>query len=213
LTVPNASADPPDEPTDDEIVRRLQARDPDGLRLLLATHGGVVLERLRRAFGRWLSPDDLEDALANALVRAHEATILREQRYGTLRAWFWIVTRNCALSIVRGRRRDEIPLDQVAHILADLSPIPAEQERLRRIADLQASLSLLGPLQRRVIQADIDANGKASSRRLGERLGVTAATIHEARSRAHRKLRTVMERLGHCLDAKGWFATVTEDLA
>ncbi|MBL8753597.1 MAG: sigma-70 family RNA polymerase sigma factor [Planctomycetes bacterium] len=207
---PAAARDDRDQ--DDWILGLLRSRDPEGCRQLLVVHGGVVLERLRRAFGRWLSPDDLEDALASALVRAHEATALRGHLTGTLRAWFWIVTRNCALSLVRGRRRAEIPLDQVAHILADLTPIPAEQDRLRRIADLQASLALLGPLQRRVIQADLDADGKANTRRLGERLGVTADAIQQARSRAHRRLRTIMLRLGHGLDARGWTTTLAEGL-
>ncbi len=182
---------------DVRILESLAARQPDGLRQLLVLHGGLVAARLKRSFGRWLPAPDLEDALATAIVRIWEATAVRLPVHGTLRAWFWVITRNCALNIMRSRPRHEIPLDQVAEFLADLTPSPTDRDQLHLIADFQSAMAMLPPLPRAVLHADLDVLGTAPALQLAARFGVKPAQIHQARSRGRSILRATMQRLGH----------------
>jgi hypothetical protein len=100
----------------------------------------------------------------------------------------------------RKRHRRELPLDQFEDMLASMTGSRAEQERLRRLADLQSCLRELPPMQRAVLQADLDANGTAPVDVLMARLQTTARVIYVSRNRGRGEIRRMMQRLGHYVD-------------
>lgn len=187
---------------DAATLLRLRAQDPDGLRHLLEDHGGAVLQGLGKAFGHFLTGTEVEEAFGAAMVRIWETPHVYAPGLGSLRAWMFVVARNCALSLVRSqrRRRRDVPLEQIEELLPRLAPNQAEQARLCLLADLQGCLGELSPLQRAVLQADLDANGAATTDQLVERLGVSARSIYVARHLGRIALGRMMQRLGHYTD-------------
>jgi RNA polymerase sigma factor (sigma-70 family) len=192
---------PPAGDRDAETVELLRRGDADGLRQLLADHGGAVHAALRRTFGSYLSDAEVEEALEAALVRVWGASGGTPPPQATLRSWLYVIARNCGLSLVRRRKRQkEQPLDEFTEMLTTMAGGRSEQERLRRLADLHHCLRELAPMQRHVLQADLDANGTADVATLAQRLATSPAVVYVARSRGRSELRRMMQRLGHYVD-------------
>jgi RNA polymerase sigma factor (sigma-70 family) len=187
---------------DASTLALLRAGQADGIRHLLADHSGAVLTALRRTFGRFLTALEVEEALEIAVVRIWQAGAATPPANATLRSWLYVIARNAGLSMVRRRRRrHELPLDEFAEMLAQMASGVVEQERLRRLADLHHCLCELPPLQRAVLQADLDANGTAEAGELARRLRTTVSVIYVARNRGRAELRRMMQRLGHYVEA------------
>lgn len=180
----------------------LRAGHPDGLRHLVEDHAASTLAGLRRAFARFLPATEIEDALTAALVRIWEQPDRFDPGLGAIRAWLFVVARNSALSTVRRRQRQlrDLSIEDFDALLARLATTPAEQERLRRIADVHGCLSELPPMQRAVLLADLAANGTESSTVLAQRLGTSPTAIYSARHRGRAELARMMQRLGHYVD-------------
>jgi RNA polymerase sigma-70 factor (ECF subfamily) len=192
----------PDAPNRDAAtLALLRASHPDGLRHLLQDHGGVVLAKLRRVFQRVLDAAEIEETLGEAMVRVWQSP-RHDPAVGTLRAWLFVIARNCALRRLRQRRLAPVPVDEFLDVLAWLDASPTHQERLHRIADFQGCLTLLPRLPRAVVQADLDADGTAATAELAAELGVTVEAIYRARARGRAELRTMMQRLGHFTDVE-----------
>jgi DNA-directed RNA polymerase specialized sigma24 family protein len=195
---------PPGADRDAETIELLRRGDAEGIRRLLHDHGGAVLVGLRRAFGRFLGDSEVEEAAGAALVRIWRSSAGTPPPSATLRSWWFVSARNCGLSIVRRRRRQkERSLDDLAEVLSVMAPTRSEQERLRRVADVHHCLRELAPMQRAVLQADLDANGTADAQALARDLCTTPRVIWVARNRGRAELRRMMQRLGHYLDEPG----------
>jgi RNA polymerase sigma factor (sigma-70 family) len=188
---------------DASTLALLRAGQADGIRHLLADHSGAVLTALRRTFGRFLTALEVEEALEIAVVRIWQAGAATPPANATLRSWLYVIARNAGLSMVRRRRRrHELPLDEFAEMLAQMASGVVEQERLRRLADLHHCLCELPPLQRAVLQADLDANGAADAAGLAARFATSPRVVYVARSRGRAELRRMMQRLGHYVPAR-----------
>jgi RNA polymerase sigma-70 factor, ECF subfamily len=203
--VNDRSPTPPADERDDRgerdaaTIELLRAGDPEGIRRLLLHHGGEVLAALQRAFGSYLTSHEVDEAVEAAIVRIWITPVGALPVQATLRSWLYVIARNCGLSLVRRRRRQrkELPLDEFEDMIASMAAGRAEQDRLRRIADLQNCLRELPPMQRTVLQADLDANGTAPVEALAARLRTTSRVIYVARSRGRAEVRRMMQRLGH----------------
>jgi RNA polymerase sigma-70 factor (ECF subfamily) len=76
---------------------------------LVDAHGDVLLAHARRMAG----PDDAEDVVQEALLRALRA-YPRLRHAGQLRAWLYRVTTNVAIDGHRARRREQPSADPAA---------------------------------------------------------------------------------------------------
>lgn len=188
---------PPTTARDHETVRLLRERHPDGMRMLVEDHRASVQALLRQRFERFLPLHEIDAALAAALVRIWEAPFAHTT--GTLRAWLFVAARDCALGSVKRRQRAlrRATVHEMAGLLDALGATPHERQRLRRIADVYDALTQLPPLQRAVLQADLDALGSEAPQVLARRLGVSTPTILRARHRGRAALATRLRSLGH----------------
>ncbi len=202
MTDPLAEAPANAEPDRDAVTTGwLLAGNPEGLRRLLLDHGGLIETRLRRDFGKALDDAEIDEAMGAMAVKVWNAAARFDATKGSLRAWATVIARNCALKQLERRRSDtlrtEADLDRfVLPELASNRPV-AEQQRLR--ADLFASIAALPPLQRAVLQADLEAGGSVPAETLAARLGSTANSIYVSRQKARQALRQAMARRGHAL--------------
>jgi RNA polymerase sigma-70 factor (ECF subfamily) len=107
------------EPTEDELVRRAQARDADAIRAIIKSHN-QRLYRLARAITR--SDADAEDVLQDSYLRAF-AAIGGFRGEATLATWLSRITINQALGRLRRRKRQARLGTELAHQAAVI-PFP-----------------------------------------------------------------------------------------
>jgi DNA-directed RNA polymerase specialized sigma24 family protein len=178
-------------------IELLMRGDPEGLRHLLEDHGGRVQAKLERVFGRALDASEIAEAMSLAAVRVWRSPSQLDHRDGTLRAWLFVIARNCALELLAERRRLAlVPIDDFEELLQSLASTGTDPERLRRIADLHGCVRELPPLQRAVLLADLGADGLASAPGLAQQLATSKRAIYNARSNGRSELRRMMQRLG-----------------
>jgi RNA polymerase sigma-70 factor (ECF subfamily) len=89
------------EVNDAETVKRVLAGDADAFRLIVDRHGRT-LHRL--AFRMTGSPDDAEDVVQEAFIRAFRQLASYDGR-AAVGTWLHRITVNCALDLLRSRRR------------------------------------------------------------------------------------------------------------
>lgn len=178
----------PTEPGDVELLRTFRHDRNDGIRGLLAQHGGRVRTILRRRYRPLLDENLVDAALYYAAQRALERFDPRRSELGP---WFLFVADREAVSLLRGERRHrEHRVDWTDFELAERHPSPDEQAADAELADAvrEALVRLLTDLERRVIEADLDAAGNASAALLAEAFDTSEQSIYAARGRARAKL-------------------------
>jgi RNA polymerase sigma-70 factor (ECF subfamily) len=193
----------PADPTDRDrtTVRLMAARDPEGLRRLLADHGGRILGALRRELHQVLDASDIEGVLNQAAHRAWSRAATFDPTKGSLRTWFFTVARNCAMRAIQDRRRHSglryvSDLDDRHVPQPQVEGAPTEQERKFQ-DDFYACVDALPRLQRLVVLADLEAGGSAPADDLAKLLGTSRNAIYVSRTNARKAMRVRMEEMGH----------------
>lgn len=188
---------------DAETARLLSSKDGTGLRRLLRACGSNVQARLRRAFGTHLGEDEIEGAMNTATYRVWRRADHYDPTKGTLRAWFFVIAANACRELLRAKKRHgwetrSAAIDHVAEptVVLPNAPPPAYLDVLREC------IGLLPPLQRSIIEADLQNGDVANASELAEALRTTTNTIYVARSRARKALRSELEARG-CAPAPG----------
>lgn len=196
------------ETRDAETLERLVRRDPEGLRRLLEDYGGAVTWWLRREFGRSLGESEIDEALYLAAERAWRHIDTYDPERASLRAWFYGVARHAALHVLRRERRQRH--ESLSHEPVSVEELlePAGEARLgapdrRFLEDLRTCLERLSPMQRRVVEADLEAGGQADTKRLADELRTTRNSVYVSRSNARRALRDCMTGKGHVFTNEG----------
>ena len=87
---------PATEDVDAAIVRRMQQRDPRGLDELLKVHGSKIVWQLESEFPT-LGVQGVDAALNQGAFRAWRSVENFSADRGSLRAWFYVIIRNCAI--------------------------------------------------------------------------------------------------------------------
>lgn len=182
-------------PQDRAIARLLTAGDAEGLRRLLATHGGRVREVLRSEFPT-LDGALLDDVMSLAALRVWRARHRYVPERGTLRAWLLVIARNCAVRHLAARNRQGLTFT------ANLDGVPApgpefDATAYQVIHDVRMCISQLPKQQRNVILADLAAGGLASCKDLAQELGTTNRSVRASRAKALRYLRAALARLNY----------------
>lgn len=178
------------EPTTDAELIELWRRGDCGesVRLLWEWYGGRVRSALRRRFPSVRDEHVLAQAMNDAARTLLD--IYRPDKGASLSGWFLFVAARRVCDSLRGERQHRLrSLPLAAGHLDDRHPTPAgalagQEFRLQ----VQTALGRLSPLERAVIEADIDAGKQAGAAELALRLETTEQSIYAARARARRKL-------------------------
>lgn len=189
---------------DIDIVALLKQRDQSGLRRLLQNYGAKIKWYLRKEFKGSLDDSGVLDALNQAAFRAWRFIDSFDSKKGTLRAWFYKLARNCALSILQQQNRERAhvqvedwdwPSFAALHTPEDQEPTPAHR---RFLEDLWTCIGKLSPLQRGIILADLKAGGDAADAGdLAAAFHTSKNSIYVSRSVARKALRDGLILLGH----------------
>lgn len=140
------------------------------------------------------------------------AAIRFDEAKGTLRAWAFVIARNCALRILQTRRRTILRSESDLDLIAAKTTVrhPPTAERLRMLADLQACIAKLPRLQQAVIRADLEAGNAMPAEELATRLGTTPNSIYVSRLKGRQGLRAAMQALGHAFPGMAPAAEATK---
>jgi DNA-directed RNA polymerase specialized sigma24 family protein len=187
---------------DEETARLLAIGDQEGLRRLLADHAGAVLAMLARDFTGLLDGQQLEDALAEAVVRAWRAGVRYEPISPSPGAWLYVIARNRARSLLEPRRAPELvyvaSLDDQP---APSGPTAPDEHAIANsgvlAADVERCMETLSDQQRAVLRADLAHGGIAPAGMLAAALNTTRSAIYVARHFGRRALRDALRRCGH----------------
>lgn len=184
------------EPTTDaELVELWRRGDrAESVRLLWQWYGGRVRAALRRRFPSVRDEHLLSQAMNDAARTLLE--IYRPDKGASLSGWFLFVAARRVYDSLRGERQYRLrSLPLTAGHLDDRHPTPAGAlagEEFRQ--QVQEALARLSPLERAVIEADIDAGKQAGAAKLARRLETTEQSVYAARARARRKLQRWLAR-------------------
>ena len=196
---------------DTELAQRLLENDQGSLEEILRAFGAGVLALLRRRFREVLREEDLEDVLSMGLFRLWNSRHRYDPARASLRVWWFRICENSARDVLRmgwqkARTRETGPdaalfgsvessignaRNEAVNPANDASPSAKHQ-------DLKEVLSALPDVQRCILLADAAArNAVACSQRLGDELGIPAATVRVYRKRAMDRVKREMMLRGH----------------
>jgi len=173
-----------------DVTARLIGGDSEALAEVMRLLGRRTERVIRSRLGPALSDADYEDAMGKALVRLW----YRRDRFDPSRArldrWFYVLARNAALDLLRQRqRRPEDPAGD------ELERIPAAEARveppsqLRR--DVRTAVKSLSDVEQRILMSNRTDN------ELSAELHMEPGTIRTRRSRAKKKVKSVLRGMGH----------------
>lgn len=189
-----------DAPTQTEmdLALNIACGDEDALRVYIAQYGPKVMGFLRRRY-----PTIWEDAWQETLIRLVNKINRFDPDKGSLRSWSIKLAQNRARSILRAEKKhpsaeahEDIERDQRRPPQEEQSPKQRKQAE-RRAEQIREAINTLPPKDRRVIEADLaHPDGKAPAGELADVWDTTENAIHQARSRAKKRLREELERRG-----------------
>ena len=173
------------------------------MRQLLESYGAQLRWFLHKEFGRCLNELEIDEVINLAAHQIWRSSASYDKTRGTLRAWFYMISRTCALTVLRRERRErrlakvEDDWDRTA-ILAVKSNHDEPTEKHRKfIEDLRFCIGKLGPLQMSIIQADLRSGAVADAGELAKTFRTTKNSIYASRSIARKTLKRELIKLGH----------------
>lgn len=165
---------------------------------MISDHGQSVRAYLKRRLGGALDHWQLEEAMSLAAIRAWQSASRFDASSARLRAWFAVVARNCALGLIAQHQGQQtVSIEGVAKTVVDVAVNPTEARRMQLVVDVHRGIGKLGPLQRCILLADLNAGTTLPAPVLAERFDSTIQSVYVARSRGRRELRLYLEYLGY----------------
>lgn len=189
-----------DAPTqsDYELALNMACGDEDAIRAFITLHGPRIRGFLKRKY-----PSIWEEAWQESMFRLVDRIDRFDPEKASLKIWSTKLAQNCALSILRVESKQ---LTHRAHgdieTIAEKSQLKPDTPKHRKKVEHQReqiheAVNTLPEKERRVIRADLaHPDGKASAEELATVWNTTANSIHQARSRAIKKLREELMRRG-----------------
>ncbi len=170
---------------DKEIITRLWAGDPEGLKDLMQQYGGYVSAIVWRIVSPALTVQDAEEVVSDVFLAAWEhRTKLRE---GKVKAWLGTVARNKTKNRLRSVHYI-LPLE--CDVLeATVDPSLEEQERN---ALVRYAVDSLSEPDREIFLRHYFYLEKVSQ--IAEHLGMSESAVKSRLSRGREKLKHVLER-------------------
>jgi RNA polymerase sigma-70 factor (ECF subfamily) len=174
------------EPDDGAVVRRVLGGEVEAF--------GVLVERYRRAYGRYAvallrDPDAAADAVQEAFIRAYEGlrTCREPDRFG---AWFFRILQNqCRNALARGRDKETVELGAVEVAGRDRADGGVERAELAEALD--AALATLTADQREAFVMK-----HVEGRSYEEMASLIGVGVDALKMRVHRARDALREQLG-----------------
>lgn len=187
---------------DRETVRLLKNRRPEGLHQVLTNYGPKVRWYLRKEFRGTLNEHDIDEAINLAAHRVWRWSTNYDESKGTLRAWFYMISRSCALSVLRRESRQRRATqvqdwDHTTVLIARPRAVAPSPTQCRFIEDLRLCIDKLAPLQMSIIKADLRSGDVADAGELAKTHCTTKNSIYASRSIARKRLKRELIKLGH----------------
>lgn len=176
--------------SDEEILRRLKARDPAGLSALVDAYAGPVYALAARILDGFGSQQDVEECASDAFYAAWERVGGFDSARAPLKTWLLMLAKYAALE-----RRRHLSAGQPGLDLAEVEPWVTEpgagpEEQLataERRAELQQALDALAPVDRELVYRRYFV-GERVDRVAGD-LGLTRQAADNRLWRARKQLR------------------------
>jgi RNA polymerase sigma-70 factor (ECF subfamily) len=176
--------------SDETLLARIGAGDPEALAQLYGRHGRAALALAYRVCGEWgLAEEAVQEAFLSVWRRA--ATYDRAR--GGARGWLFSVVHNRAVDRLRRRGAPAQPLtDADADGLADTGGPGVWEEVERRLTrgDLERVLAALPPEQRAAIE--LAYFGGLTAAEIAARAGVPVGTVKGRLRLGLEKMRTLL---------------------
>ena len=175
------------------VLSRARQGDGDAFRALVELHGRGAFLLAFRLIG---NAEDAEEVVQESFLRAHRQLARFEARsnFGT---WLHRIVVNCAMDVLRGRRRRRDHVGEVEGMAESLPADGPSPERLARSAEIErrveASLEELSPRERAAFT--LRHREGRSIEEIGETLGLQPSAVKHSVFRAVRKLRAALEPL------------------
>ena len=196
MTVP-ATALPPGEPTDAELVEKARGGDAPAFSMLFARHQRRLYQL---AWGIVKRREEALDVVQDAFLRMHRG-LEGFKGEAAFASWAWRITRNLALDALRRRREDTDELDERIHAadhddapgsLGDANdPNPARATLRGELAgQLRAAMATLSE-QHRTILVLREVEG-LSYEELAEQLDIPIGTVMSRLFHARRKMQAAL---------------------
>lgn len=192
---------------DAEIVRRLKASDPEGLRALLTVHGPIVHAAVLKRHDSHVAAEAMNRA---AMLIWVDTSSKYDASRGTLGAWFMRIALNKAIDIRRGEKRERfIQLDfDPAYDPSECNETAYREEKTedaqkqeRRKQDMRKIMQALPRVQRIISECDsLSQTGEATIEVIRVALENPTASngsIYTARCKARATIRAEMIRSGY----------------
>lgn len=167
---------------------------------LLRQHGGKIEGYLRRRFPSF-DDEARHDVLVDALV-LFQRTFDAER--GEPGPWLLLLAHQQAISRLRTDQRRVAPWA----LIGDAEAIESSNDgamlsidRAETVERVREAVDRLAPMERAVIEADLDVDGTVNAQWLAEQLETTPRAVYAARARAREKLARVLQP---------WFDSTTD---
>lgn len=201
-----------------DLAQRLLDDDERALDEVLRLIGPVVLVVLTRRYQGVLHETDIEDVMSIGLFRLWTNRARFDRRRASLKVWFFRIVENAARDVLRHgwHKARSLEVNSDSALLGATDPSSnghtAEDRHLpdgecagstdRAPTNLQLDLreivAELPERQRFIVMADAAAKeGVASSKLLGDELGIPGSTVRVYRKRAMDRIRSELARRGH----------------
>jgi len=203
IPMPVPPHQPPSPDDERDLIARLRRGDQDALDAILRRWGGRVRRALFLRFGDLLNEQDLEDVMSVGLFRVWETRADFDPGKAKLETWFYILSRNAAVELLRTRSRQIAPaqvrdLETVpGDAAAEVEPGTASEPSPPVAALARAVAEALTPRERRVVEAFVAADGNGPwAAAVADELGLAPQHVRVIRLRAFEKLRRAMAEKG-----------------
>ena len=168
---------------------------------MLVDHAGKVRAVLHKEFDNVLDASEIDDAVAQASIRVWRQGRRYDAGRGTLRAWFYVIAKNCGHRILTNKRSQSgmsfvDDLDTRPEMAASV-PDAEVQRKQKFLRDLYKCIDELPALQRAVVLADLAAGGTAATEDLIVEMKTTSNSIYVSRTNARKALRSALTGLGY----------------
>lgn len=175
--------------------------------MLVELHAPRVKWLLHREFCAFLGAEGIDDAMAEGVHRAWRAASTYDSARGSLRAWFYVICRNCARKLVLREKRGPrlVPFRNLEGMPAPDAEAEVETGPASPwLVALRACIEALPRLMRAVVRADLRApGGVAPADDVVAETGASTGSVYNARSRARARLRVCLRNKGHDFAAEG----------